>query len=185
MTSPTDPAVAPAIHPTSTERDGLPFRPAVLLVGVLALVGMVGSIAFFGDRSDSRSIRATHAEGGGGAGTPPGAPPEPVEIKNPAALAPPGGVPVPPSQPGATMEWKTRQDWATVLAGYYAAFPVEGMALDPKPNGASSRGGVPTGEMHQIISADASSTPGLSPYLVIEQDPDNPSGSTVSLYIYD
>lgn len=91
----------------------------------------------------------------------------------------------PTALPDAVMEWKTNRPWTAVLAHYYAAFPVDGMALDPKAMGRSSTRGVPTGETHNIIPQGAARAPGLSPYLQVRSDPQNPSGSVVSLYVYD
>lgn len=165
--------------PMPVDREaGIPFRPAILLVLLLALVGMAGVIVVFGE--GSRGLAPTTA-GPGGSGSPSG---EPVTISDPAALAPPNGVPVTPTQPGALLEWKTDQDWNTVLVWYYSSFPIAGMMLDAGPSGQSSDRGVPTGESHPIMAQGASAAPPLSPYLTIQTDPTNPTGSIVSYHTY-
>lgn len=168
MTGPRDPRTSPAVATSAGAPQGLPFRPLVLLVGLLAVLGMVGAIVLLGGSSDPVGPTAGGGGGtpspsaGGGGGRP--ADQAPVTIANPAALAPPGGRAVPPTAlPDAVMEWKTNRPWTAVLAHYYAAFPVDGMALDPKAMGRSSTRGVPTGETHNIIPQGAARAPGFRP----------------------
>lgn len=181
--SPSHAGATAGSRPPADRPAGLPFRPAVLLVALLAVVGMAGVIVVFGDGGGGSS---TVSSAGGGSASPSGTdtPAAPVTIPDPSALAPPGGVPVPPSEPGAVMEWRTAQDWSAVLAWYYSSFPIDGMALDPVASGQSSVGSTRTGESHPIIPEGASTTPGLSPYLQIEADPDDPTGTIVSYITY-
>lgn len=65
MTGPRDPRTSPAVATSAGAPQGLPFRPLVLLVGLLAVLGMVGAIVLLGGSSDPVGPTA-----GGGGGTP-------------------------------------------------------------------------------------------------------------------
>ncbi|QXC62596.1 hypothetical protein KSP35_07315 [Aquihabitans sp. G128] len=80
---------------------------------------------------------------------------------SPTALAPPGGVQVPPTTAGANLEWKlTGTTWQAVLARYQDAFPIAGYQLGRLSTTFGGPGGK-GGEGHEIVPKGGSDGDGV------------------------